>query len=120
LQQLEGDLQQIGRDSQQPEPRRERREGGRQRRSIMNPVNEMHAAVITYFAAEKRESLLFLLAGGAAIAASVYLWLTGSPYRAMGWPLTAVALIQLVVGWTVYARTDRQVRDLHALLAKDP
>lgn len=85
----------------------------------MNPVNEMHAAIITYFTAEKRESLLFLMAGAAAIAASIYLWAAGSPHRAMGWPLTAVALIQIVVGWTVYARTDGQMKDLHTLLAKD-
>jgi hypothetical protein len=85
----------------------------------MDPVNEMHAAIITYFSAEKRESLLFLMAGAAAIAASVYLWTTGSPHRAMAWPLTAVALIQIVVGWTVYARTDGQTKDLHTLLAKD-
>jgi hypothetical protein len=85
----------------------------------MDPVNEMHAAIITYFAGEKRESLLFLMTGAAAIGASVYLWTTGSPHRAMGWPLTAVALIQIVVGWTVYARTDRQAKDLHTLLAKD-
>ena len=86
----------------------------------MDPVNEMHAAVITYFSAEKRESLLFLMAGGAAIAGSVWLWVTGSPYRAMVWPLAGIAVIQLVVGWTVWSRTDRQVRDLHTLLAKDP
>jgi hypothetical protein len=85
----------------------------------MNPINETHAAIITYFTAEKRESLLFLMAGAAAIAASVYLWATGSQHRAMAWPLTAVALIQIVVGWTVYARTDGQMKDLHTLLAKD-
>jgi hypothetical protein len=85
----------------------------------MNPVNETHAAIILYFSAEKQESLFFLMAGAAAIAASVYLWVTGSPHRAMAWPLTAVALIQIVVGWTVYARTDGQRKDLHTLLAKD-
>lgn len=85
----------------------------------MDPVNEMHVAVITYFAGEKRESLLFLMAGGAAIAASVYLWATASPMRAMAFPLVAIALIQLAVGWTVYSRTDRQARELHTLLAKD-
>lgn len=88
-------------------------------KAAMNPVNEMHAAIITYFTAEKRESLLFLMAGAAAIAASIYLWATGSPHRAMAWPLTAIALIQIVVGWTVWARTDGQMKDLHTLLAKD-
>lgn len=86
----------------------------------MDPVNEMHAGLIAYFSGEKKESLLFLMVGGAAIAASLYFWMTGSPQRAMGYPLVAVALIQLVVGWSVYSRTDRQVKDLHALLAKDP
>lgn len=85
----------------------------------MNPVNETHAAIITYFTAEKRASLLFLIAGAAAIAVSVYLWMAASPHRAMGWPLTASALIQIVVGWTVFARTDGQMKDLHTLLNKD-
>ncbi len=86
----------------------------------MDPVNEMHVALISYFSGEKRESLFFLMVGGAAIGSSIFLWLTGSPQRAMGYSLVAVALIQLIVGWTVFSRTDRQVKDLHALLAKDP
>lgn len=86
----------------------------------MNPVNEMHAGVITYFAAEKRESALFLAAGLIAIAVSLVLWRGGGPYRAMSFPLEAVALIQLVVGGTVYLRTDKQTQDLHARLARDP
>ena len=86
----------------------------------MNPVNEMHAAIITYFKAEKRESLLFMAVGFAAIAASVFLWRTGSPWRGMAWPLVAIALIQIVVGSTVYFRTDSQMLGLHSRLAADP
>ena len=86
----------------------------------MSPISEMHAAVITYFSGEKRESLLFLAAGVLALGASLFLVRTGSPLRGMAWPLTAVALIQLVVGGTVYARTDSQVRGLHAQLQGDP
>ena len=86
----------------------------------MNPINEAHAAIITYFKAEKRESLLFMALGFAAIAASVYLWRTGSPWRGMAYPLIAIALIQIVVGSTVYFRTDAQVLGLHRLLASDP
>lgn len=86
----------------------------------MNPVSEMHAAVITYFSAEKRESLLFLAAGVLALLAALFLVRTGSPLRGMAWPLSAVALIQLVVGGTVYARTDAQVLGLHRQLQQDP
>ncbi len=86
----------------------------------MNPINEAHAAIITYFKAEKRESLLFMAVGFAAIAASVFLWRTGSPWRGMAWPLVAIALIQIVVGSTVYFRTDVQALGLHRQLAADP
>ncbi len=86
----------------------------------MHPINEMHAALILYFGGEKRGSLLFLMAGGAAIAGALYLWVSGSPHRAMGWPLVAVALLQLAVGWTVFSRTDAKVKELHSLLAKAP
>lgn len=80
----------------------------------------MHVAIIRYFTAEKREGLLFLLVGMAAIVAAVFLWQTGSPWRGMGSPLVAVALIQLVVGGTVYFRTDAQTLALHKQLASDP
>jgi hypothetical protein len=86
----------------------------------VKPANEIHAAIVTYFTAEKRESLLFLLVGLAAIAASVVLWRTGSPYRGMAYPLVAIALIQIVVGGTVYFRMDAQVATLHRQLASDP
>lgn len=86
----------------------------------MHPVNEMHAAVINYLEGERRASLLLLVAGGGAIAASAYLWGNGSPHRAMAGPLVAVALIQLAVGWTVFSRTNRQGRELHTLLARSP
>ena len=86
----------------------------------MNPVNDVHVAIIRYFTAEKRESLLFMLVGMAAVAAAVFLWRTGSPWRGMGYPLAAVALIQLVVGGTVYFRTDAQTLALHKQLAIEP
>lgn len=86
----------------------------------MNPINEAHAAIITYFKGEKRESLLFMAAGFASIAASVFLWRTDSAWQGMAYPLIAVALIQIVVGSTVYFRTDAQVLGLHTQLASDP
>lgn len=86
----------------------------------MNPVNDMHVAVIRHFTAEKRAGLLFMLVGVGAIATSVFFWWTGSPWRGMGYPLAAIGLIQLVVGGTVCFRTDAQTLDLHRRLASDP
>ena len=65
-----------------------------------------------YFGAEKNEALLFMLVGVAAIVLSVQLWRRPSTLRGMGWPLVAIALIQLGVGATVYLRSDDQMRAL--------
>ncbi len=72
----------------------------------------MSESLLNYFTAEKNESLLFILIGIAAIAFSLYLWKTGNQYKGMAYPLVAIALIQIVVGGTVYFRTDDQVRIL--------
>ncbi len=79
----------------------------------------MEQHLISYFTAEKQESLLFMLVGVVALAASVWLWLRGGPYKAMLYPLAAIALIQLVVGSTVYFRTDAQVAALTAQYESD-
>jgi hypothetical protein len=76
--------------------------------------------MVRYFTEEKVESAVFVLVGVAAIAVSVWLWRTGSSYRGMAYPLVAVALIQLVVGGTVFLRTDGQVAALTAQLASSP
>jgi hypothetical protein len=80
----------------------------------------MQAQLLEYFAEEKAESLLFVIAGVLALGASVWLWRTGSSYRAMAFPLVAVALIHLVVGGSVYLRTDGQVAALSTQLAQAP
>jgi hypothetical protein len=76
--------------------------------------------MLTYFHAEKQEALLFLLAGACALVASGLLLRGDGPWRSMAWPLTAVAVIQVVVGLTVFLRTDAQVAGLAASLAGDP
>lgn len=86
----------------------------------MNPVNRMHVAIIAYFSGEKRESLVFLVAGVVAIAASVYLLASRSPKLGMAYPLIAIALIQLIVGGAIFFRTDAQMASLQAQLQKDP
>jgi len=77
-------------------------------------------AMLTYFHAEKQEALLFLLAGAGALVVSGLLLRGDGPWRSMAWPLTAVAVIQVVVGLTVFLRTDGQVAGLAAKLAGDP
>jgi hypothetical protein len=68
----------------------------------------------TYFKAEKSESLLFLAAGIAAILFSIWAWLSfkQSFYTGIAIPLALVGLIQIVVGGTVYFKTDKQIATL--------
>lgn len=86
----------------------------------MNGLDRMQAAMVAYFSAEKQESLLFVLVGVAAIAASAYLLARRHRLRAMAYPLIAIALIQIAVGGSVYLRTDEQVATLQAQLALAP
>lgn len=64
-----------------------------------------------YFAAEKSESLLFILIGFATLTTAGFCWLVWRQpfYLGMAWPLAAISLVQLVVGSTVYFRTDKDV-----------
>ena len=66
----------------------------------------------SYFGAEKLESLLFIVVGALAIALALVLLRRRSSLRGMAIPLIAVALIQLVVGGTVYLRSDTQAAQL--------
>jgi hypothetical protein len=62
-----------------------------------------------YFHAEKLESVLFVAMGLAAIAAAIWAWQRVPRYRAIAYPLVAIALIQISVGGAVFLRTDAQV-----------
>ena len=71
----------------------------------------------SYFRAEKAESLLFLLVGIAAVLGA--LWAFGlagkthsSMFRGFAIPLALVGVIQVVVGGTVFFRTDKQLYQL--------
>jgi hypothetical protein len=70
--------------------------------------------IFSYFRAEKAESVLFVGAGVLAIGCAVWLLIQHRSALATGLaiPLMAIGLIQLVVGSTVYARSDRQMIDL--------
>ena len=83
----------------------------------MTTVDTMLRAMLRYFAAEKAESTVFILAGIAAAVASYFVW--PGPYRGAAYPLAAVGLIQLAVGGAVFLRTDAQVRALSDQLLRD-
>lgn len=64
-----------------------------------------------YFNAEKAESLLFILVGIAAIAVAVYfvLKLKQPFHNGMAVSLIAIALIQIIVGTSVYFRSPKDI-----------
>lgn len=77
-----------------------------------------------YFIAEKQESLLFLIVGIVAIGLAIvfFFFIKSNPsfYKGMAWPLLVVGLIQVVVGYTVYARSDIQRQDVSYKMGLEP
>lgn len=80
----------------------------------------MEAQLIAYFAAEKQSSLVFMSVGVLVILASVWIYKNADAWRGMVYPLVAIAVIEFVVGATVYFRTDAQVVDLVEQLRTTP
>ncbi len=76
----------------------------------------------TYFKAEKSESLLFMLAGLLAAAFAVYAFFIGKQkfFTGIAVPLLLVGIIQLVVGSSVYFRTDKQLAQLETAYKTAP
>ncbi len=75
-----------------------------------------------YFKPEKYEALLFLLIGIALIAFSVYAIVKfgDSFYKGLAIPFILIALVQMVVGGTVFFRTDKQINQLGTLYQENP
>jgi hypothetical protein len=65
-----------------------------------------------YFTGEKQESLLFITVGILSIAVAAWLFLQSHRLKSMAFPLVTIALIQLIVGGSVYFRTDNQLSTL--------
>jgi hypothetical protein len=74
----------------------------------------------SYFSAEKQESLIFIAVGLVAIGISAWLWMSGHRLKSMAYPLVVIALLQMVVGASVYLRTDTQLLALSAQLKAQP
>jgi peptidoglycan/LPS O-acetylase OafA/YrhL len=68
--------------------------------------------IYRYFTGEKQESLLFLIVGIVAVILAVVCWFfiktNPSFFKGAAIPLLAIGLIQMVVGYSVYSRTDKQ------------
>jgi hypothetical protein len=75
-----------------------------------------------YFAGEKSEAALILLAGVLALAAAIWLWFwVREPFaRGLAASLLLTATLGIGVGGSVYWRTDGQVRHLVELQQRDP
>ncbi|HMU71233.1 MAG TPA: hypothetical protein PKD93_00775, partial [Ferruginibacter sp.] len=72
--------------------------------------------VYKYFVAEKQESLLFLIFGIAAIMLAIIflIFIKSNPsfYKGAAVPLLAIGIIQCTVGFTVYTRSGKQMKDV--------
>ena len=68
------------------------------------------ADIEKYFLAEKQESLFFLILGAFAIVAAVsfYFFLKNNFFKGAAIPLLVIGLVQIIVGYSVYSRSDNQ------------
>ena len=80
--------------------------------------------IYKYFIAEKQESLLFLVIGIVAILLAIIFWffIKSNPsfFKGAAIPILAIGLIQMVVGYTVYSRTDKQKKDIAYNIGIEP
>lgn len=75
-------------------------------------LNRDFTFIHKYFLAEKQESLLFLIVGIVAVIIAVvfFFFMQSNPsfFKGAAIPLVAIGLLQTIVGYTVFARSDKQ------------
>jgi hypothetical protein len=80
--------------------------------------------IYRYFSGEKQESLLFLIVGIVAVLLAVVFWFfiktNPSFFKGFAIPLLAIGLIQIIVGYSVYTRTDKQQKDIAYNMGMEP
>lgn len=86
----------------------------------MDNINFIQHELTRYFLAEKYESLVFVLVGVVAIGISVWFWLNGHVFKTLAFPLVAVGIIQIIVGGSVYLRSDDQIATLRKQVQTAP
>lgn len=74
----------------------------------------------TCFVAEKQESVIFVVVDLLAIGFSLWLWMNGHRLKSMAYPLVMIALMQIVVGSTVYLRIHSLLSTLSRQLQAKP
>lgn len=70
-----------------------------------------------YFVAEKQESLVFIIVGVVAIIAAIafYFFVRSSFFKGAALPLIFLGIVELIVGFTVYNRSDEdRMRNVYA------
>lgn len=74
-----------------------------------------------YFNAEKSESVIFILLGFVAIAFAAYFFMKIKQpfYNGMAYPFIAIALIQIVVGSSVYLRSPKDIVRVNQIVQTD-
>lgn len=80
--------------------------------------------IYKYFIAEKQESLLFLIVGIVAIILAVifFLFIKSNPslFKGAAIPLAAIGILQCVVGFTVYSRSNKQMNEIAYNIGLEP
>jgi hypothetical protein len=80
--------------------------------------------IYKYFTAEKQESLLFIIIGIIAIILAVifffFIKTNTALFKGAVIPLLVLGTIQLVAGYTVYARSDKQSTDVAYNIGLEP
>lgn len=80
--------------------------------------------IYRYFTGEKQESMLFIAAGIIAIVLAMVCWFfvksNPSFYKGLAVPLIILGLLQTIVGFTIYTRTDKQKTDIAYNMGMEP
>lgn len=82
------------------------------------PIN-MLPHILKYFRAEKDAGLYLLVIGGFFLLLGLGIWASRSRIRAMAIPLATIAVLELIVGATMYLRTDQRIDTITGLYYSD-
>ena len=75
-----------------------------------------------YFSAEKLESLVFMIVGAAAIIAAIvfFFYLKSNWYKGAALPFILVGFLHLIIGFTIYNRSDEDRKRVVYAYSMDP